>query len=132
VTGGLRANLYLSGRTEDIADDFLAGDPVQILMKARQPRDFKDPGAFDVRGYLARQRIDLTGALRSGELLEYLGDAPVPWRYRFAILRGELLTRIDALFPDHPDRAAVLRAMLLGDRSFVDNGIVQTVPKTSA
>jgi len=132
VTGGLRANLYLSGRTEDIADDFLAGDPVQILMKARQPRDFKDPGAFDVRGYLARQRIDLTGALRSGELLEYLGDAPVPWRYRFAILRGELLTRIDALFPDHPDRAAALRAMLLGDRSFVDNGIVQTFQKTSA
>ena len=132
VTGGLRANLYLNGRTEDIADDFLAGDPVQILLKARQPRDFKDPGAFDVRGYLARQRIDLTGALRSGELLEYLGEAPVPWRYRFAILRGELLTRINTLFPDYPDRAAVLRAMLLGDRSFVDNGIVQAFQKTSA
>jgi competence protein ComEC len=132
VSGGLRANLYLNGHTEDIFDDLLAGDPVQVLLKPRQPRDFMDPGAFDVRGFLARQRIDLTGALRSGELLEYLGDAPVPWRYRPAILRGELLTRIDALFPDHPDRAAVLRAMLLGDRSFVDNGIVQAFQKTSA
>jgi competence protein ComEC len=132
VSGGIRANLYLNGRTEDIADDFLAGDPVQILMKARQPRNFKDPGAFDVRGYLARQRIDLTGALRSGLLLEYLGDGPVPWRYRFAIVRGELLTRIDALFPDRPERAAVLRAMLLGDRSFVDSETVQAFQKTSA
>jgi competence protein ComEC len=132
VTGGMRANLYLNGRTEDIADDFLAGDRVQVLMKARQPRDFMDPGAFDVRGYLARQRIDLTGTLRSGELVEYLGDSPLPWRYRFAVIRGDLLTRIDSLFPDHPDRAAVLRAMLLGDRSFVDNGIVQAFQKTSA
>ena len=40
VSGGLRANLYLNGRTEDIADDWLAGDHVQMLVKARQPRDF--------------------------------------------------------------------------------------------
>ena len=130
VSGGLRANLYLNGRTDDIANDFLAGDPVQILMKARQSRDFKDPGAFDVRRYLARQQIDLTGALRSGLLLESLGDTPMPWRYRFAIVQGKLLTRIDALFPDRPERAAVLRAMLLGDWSFVDRQTVRALQKT--
>lgn len=132
VSGGLRANLYLNGRTDDIANDFLAGDPVQILMKARQSRDFKDPGAFDVRRYLARQQIDLTGALRSGLLLESLGDTPMPWRYRFAIVQGKLLTRIDALFPDRPERAAVLRAMLLGDWSFVDRQTVRALQKTSS
>ncbi|MGC2720657.1 MAG: ComEC/Rec2 family competence protein, partial [Candidatus Acidiferrales bacterium] len=125
-------NLYLNGRTDDIANDFLAGDPVQILMKARQSRDFKDPGAFDVRRYLARQQIDLTGALRSGLLLESLGDTPMPWRYRFAIVQGKLLTRIDALFPDRPERAAVLRAMLLGDWSFVDRQTVRALQKTSS
>jgi hypothetical protein len=30
------------------------------------PRNFLDPGAFDLRGYLARQKIDLIGSLRSG------------------------------------------------------------------
>jgi competence protein ComEC len=132
VSGGLRANLYLNGRTEDIASDFTAGDHVEVLLKARQPRDFMDPGAFDVRGYLARQKIDLTGSLRSGDLLEYIDDQPLPWKYRLAQIRGNLLDRIDALFPDHPERAAVLRAMLLGDRGFVDSGTLQAFQKTSA
>jgi competence protein ComEC len=132
VSGGLRANLYLNGRTEDIAGDFTAGDHVEVLMKARQPRDFMDPGAFDIRGYLARQRIDLTGSMRSGDLLEYIDDQPLTLKYHLAQIRGDLLDRIDALFPDHPERAAVLRAMLLGDRSFVDNGVVQAFQKTGA
>jgi competence protein ComEC len=134
ISGGLRANLYLSnGRTEDIADDWLAGDHVQMLVKAREPRNFMDPGAYDERAHMAREHVDLIGAMRSGELLQFLGDEPhTPLRYRLAQIRGNLLARIDALFPDNPERAAVLRAMLLGDRSFVDNDVVQAFQKTSA
>ena len=133
ISGGLRANLYLNGRTEDIADDWLAGDHVQMLVKARQPRDFMDPGAYDERAHMARERVDLVGSMRSGELLQFLGDEPhTPLRYRLAQIRGNLLARVDTLFPDNPERAAVLRAMLLGDRSFVDNEVVQAFQKTSA
>ena len=69
VSGGLRLNLYGEEHFEGTPRGLRAGDRVEALVRARPPRNFLDPGAFDVRGYLARQKIDLTGSLRSGELL---------------------------------------------------------------
>ena len=135
IRGGLRLNLYggEDSRNAQAAPQGLrAGDRVEALVKARLPRNFGDPGAFDLRGYLARQKIDLTGSLRSGELLQ-LVDKPAPtFAQRLARVRGNLLDRLDRLFPDHPERAAVLRAMLLGDRSFVDSQTVTAFQKTAA
>ena len=77
VSGGLRANLYPNRRATTELPPFLAGDRVEALMRAEVPRNFQDPGAFDLRSYLAGQRIDLTGSLRSPELLQLL-DRPRP------------------------------------------------------
>jgi competence protein ComEC len=46
-------------------------------------------------------------------------------------MRGNLLARLDALFAGQPDREALLRAMLLGDRSFVDSETVTAFQKTA-
>jgi len=54
-----------------------AGDRVAVLVKARPPRDYLDPGALDVKAFLAREKIDVLGSLRSGELLQ-LDDRPPP------------------------------------------------------
>ncbi|MGH9715875.1 MAG: ComEC/Rec2 family competence protein [Candidatus Acidiferrales bacterium] len=132
VRGGLRANLYDGPQAGGAPRGLRAGDRVEVLMKARPPRDFLDPGAFDVHGYLARQKIDLTGSLRSGELLQLIDRPPPTFLQRVARARGDLLTRLDALFPGQPKRAAVLRAMLLGDRSFVDSNIVTAFQTTGA
>ncbi len=132
VSGGLRLNLYGAGHFEGAPRGLRAGDRVEALVRARPPRNFLDPGAFDERGYLERQKIDLTGSLRSGELLQ-LVDRPRPtFAQRLARIRGTLLARLDALFPGAPQRAAVLRAMLLGDRSFVDSEVVTAFQKTAA
>ena len=135
VSGGLRLNLYGgedSPSLQSAPQGLRAGDRVEALVKARPPRNFEDPGAFDLRGYLARQKIDLAGSLRSGELLQVI-DRPAPTSVqRLARVRGNLLDRLDRLFLDHPDRAAVLRAMLLGDRSFVDSQTVTAFQKTAA
>jgi predicted membrane metal-binding protein len=132
VSGGLRANLYPNRRATAELPPLLAGDRVEALMRAEVPRNFQDPGAFDLRSYLAGQRIDLTGSLRSAELLQLL-DRPRPTvLQQLARVRGNLLTRLDGLFPESPDRAALLRAMLLGDRSFVDSETVEAFQKTSA
>jgi competence protein ComEC len=132
VSGGLRLNLYGVEHFEGAPRGLRAGDRVEALVRARPPRNFLDPGAFDERGYLARQKIDLTGSLRSGELLQ-LVDRPRPtFSQRLARVRGTLLARLDALFPGEPQRAAVLRAMLLGDRSFVDSEVVTAFQKTAA
>jgi competence protein ComEC len=132
VRGGLRANLYDGPQAAGAPPALRAGDRVEVLMKADLPRDFLDPGAFDVRGYLARQNIDLTGSLRSGELLQ-LVDHPRPTLLqRVARARGDLLVRLDALFPRQRERAAVLRAMLLGDRSFVESDVVTAFQAVAA
>jgi competence protein ComEC len=132
VRGGLRVNLYDGPQAGGVPRRLRAGDLVEVLMKARPPRDFLDPGAFDVRGYLARQNVDLTGSLRSGELLQLIGRPPPAFWQRLARARGDLLAQLDALFPGRPRRAAVLRAMLLGDRSFVDSDIVTAFQTTAA
>ncbi len=77
VSGGLRVNLYGETHAADELQNLRAGDRVEALVKARPPRNFLDPGAFDLRGFLARQKIDLTGSLRSGELLQLI-DRPRP------------------------------------------------------
>jgi competence protein ComEC len=132
VSGGLRANLYPNPRASGEMPSFLAGDRVEALMRAQVPRNFQDPGAFDLRGYLTGQGIDLTGSLRSRELLQLI-DRPQPGLLnRLARVRGNLFARLDGLFAESPDRAALLRAMLLGDRSFVDSETVNAFQKTSA
>lgn len=131
VSGGLRASLYSGPQAAGAPEGLRAGDRVEVLLRARPPRNFLNPGAFDLRSYLARQKIDLTGSLRSGELLQ-LVDRPAPTiAQRIARARGDLLARVDTLFAGAPERAAVLRAMLLGDRSFLETTVVQSFQKTS-
>ncbi|MGA8023291.1 MAG: ComEC/Rec2 family competence protein, partial [Candidatus Acidiferrales bacterium] len=57
VSGGLRVNFYSNERAARPPEGLRAGDRVEALVKARPPRDFLDPGAFDVHGFLARQKI---------------------------------------------------------------------------
>jgi competence protein ComEC len=130
VVGGLRLSYFDAPRASETPAALRAGDHVEALVAAHPPRNFLDPGAFDFRSYLARQDIHLTGTLRSAELLRKVGSPPLGLRYRLAQLRGRLLDRVDALFA--PREAAVLRAMLLGDRSFVDSEMVESFQKSAA
>jgi predicted membrane metal-binding protein len=132
ASGGLRANIYNNPRQPiEISETLRAGDRVEALVRARPPRNFLDPGAFDLHGYLARQKIDLIGSLRSGELLRLVDRPPPTLLQRLARARGNLLARLDALFAGQPDRQAVLRAMLLGDRTFVDSETVTAFQENS-
>jgi competence protein ComEC len=136
ASGGLRANIYNrpgdANSDSNLSQRVRAGDRVEAPVRARPPRNFLDPGAFDLRGYLARQKIDLVGSLRSSELLTLI-DRPTPSiLQRLARARGDLLARLDHPFADQPEQLAVLRAMLLGDRTFVDSDVVTAFQKTGA
>ena len=132
TSGGLRVNFYPGARVAEPPAELRAGDRVEILVKARPPRDYLDPGAFDVKEFLAREKIDVIGSLRSGELLQLVERPPPNISQRLARARGNLLARLDSLFAGHPERGAVARAMLLGDRSFVDSSVVLAFQKTAA
>jgi competence protein ComEC len=127
--GGLR--LSFSPRPDDSPLPALhAGDEVDVLAQAKRPQVFRDEGAFDRRAYLATQGIDLVATLRSPELIQRLSAAPPSARGMLARARHRLREEVDTLFDGRPEVAAVLRAMLLGDRSFVDRDEAVDFQKT--
>jgi competence protein ComEC len=130
VSGGLRVSSY--GEAPPSLMALEAGDRIEVLAQARLPRNFMDPGATDYRGELSRQGIELIATLRSPELITLLPRPPPTLAHRLARLRARLRDRISSLLSSSPDQAAVLRAMVLGDRGFVDNDIADAFRKTSS
>ena len=129
ATGGLR--LSYSPRPGDSAlPEIHAGDEVTVLTQAKRPQLFRDEGAFDRRAYLATQGIDLVATLRSPELIHRLFAAPPTAATVVARIRRELREEVDRLFGGRSEVATVLRAMLLGDRSFIERDEAVDFQKT--
>ena len=127
--GGLRVSFTARPEGGPLPD-LHAGDEVAVLTEARRPQVFRDEGAFDRRAYLAQQNIDLVATLRAPELIERLSSGTPTTGTVLARVRKRLRDEIDALFADTPRVAGVLRAMLLGDRSFVDRAEAVDFQKT--
>ena len=129
IQGGLR--LSFSPRPSDSPLPALhAGDEVTVVAQAKRPQLFRDEGAFDRRAYLAAQGIDLVATLRSPDLIVPVSTAPLTARALLARTRHRLRDEIDRLFAARPEVAAVLRAMLLGDRTFVERDEAVDFQKT--
>lgn len=133
VSGGMRTDYYFDeNAASHPSSELRAGDRVELLVRARPVRNFGDPGSFDYRTFLARQDVYLTSTVRNATLIEKIpGPAPTLAQY-LAQWRGSLLRRTDAMFAASDERAAVVRAMLLGDRSFLDTEQVEAFQKTGA
>ncbi len=130
VAGGLRLTYYRPESPAGEPAPVRAGDRVEILARAVTVRNFGDPGSFDYRGYLGRQDIELQATLRNAALLTVLDHPRLTVSERFARLRGRFLRTIDDLFASQPEEGALARAMLLGDRSFVEHERVADYQKT--
>jgi competence protein ComEC len=132
VHGGLRATYFFDKRVPGNPAPVRAGERVEVLARARLIRNFGDPGAFDYRGAMQQQGIDLTATLRNPSLMQELaGPAPKLSHY-LARLRGRLLKDLDVMLSPAEDRAAIARAMLLGDRSFLDSQEAESFRETGA
>ena len=127
--GGMRLNFTPRDAAQP-APDVHVGDEVAVLAQAKQPQVYKDDGAFDRRAYLARQNIDLLATLRAPELIERVSSHSLTIGSTFARARHALRDELDALFAQTPQAAGILRAILLGDRSFVDRDEATDFQKT--
>jgi competence protein ComEC len=94
------------------------GQRVRFTTRLRPPRNFGNPGAFDYQTYLARRGVYALGSTNT-ERLELLpgfgGTRAGAWRAR---TRNAILERAHALWPE--PQAAVIVAMLIGDRSLLE------------
>jgi competence protein ComEC len=92
------------------------GERLHIVAKLRAPRNYGDPGALDLVGYLASQGVRLTGSARVTEvevLPGFSGSRIGFWR---AEARRSVLGHIQQLWPGEP--GALMQAMLIGGRAF--------------
>jgi competence protein ComEC len=132
VHGGFRASYFFDARVPGNPKPVRAGQRVEVLARARLIRNFGDPGAFDYRGAMQQQGIDLTATLRNPALMQELnGPAPRLSHY-MARLRGRLLDDLDVILSPKEDRVAIARAMLLGDRSFLDSQEAESFRETGS
>jgi competence protein ComEC len=131
ASGGLR--LVYTARADHPAPMALhAGDSISVLTQAKLPQVFRDEGAFDRRAYLSQQGVDLVGALRVPELLELAKPAGPRMSTWILRARRRFREKVDELWSKDANVDGVLRAMLLGDRSFVDRDEARDFQKTGA
>jgi competence protein ComEC len=127
VHSGVRLGIYSAGSdatTQDLAFPspatrlFRYGERLQIPVKLKLPRNFRNPGAFDYQEYLAANGISALGSAKA-EDVEFLpgftGNRLELWRTR---IHASIIAKVHALWP--PPQAALIDAMVIGEEAFID------------
>jgi competence protein ComEC len=122
---GIRLTIYTQRAEEEEAREsgteaalpvYTYGERLRFPAKLRAPRNYGNPGAIDLVGYLASQGVRLTGSARAREmevLPGFVGSRVGLWRSN---ARRSVLTHIQRLWPGEP--GALMQAMLIGGRAF--------------
>ena len=134
---GIRLTIYSKQSEEDDARDAGAESPLRVytygqrlhfIAKLRMPRNYRNPGAMDMAGYLASQGIRLTGSARASSvevLPGFVGSRIGLWR---SAARRSVLAHIMQLWPG--ERGALMQAMLIGGRAFFGREIKTNFQRT--
>jgi competence protein ComEC len=122
---GIRLTIYTqraeqeearSSGTEAALPVYIYGERLHFPAKLRAPRNYGNPGALDLVGYLASQGVGLTGSARARDvevLPGFAGSRIGLWRSN---ARRSVLNHIRRLWPGEP--GALMQAMLIGGRAF--------------
>jgi len=130
VRSGIRLGIYTHrsdgaepqdsevGSTAAVMPAIHYGDRIRFIAKLRLPRNFRNPGAFDYRGYLADRGIATLGSAKA-ENVQFLpggyGDRISIWRSR---LHRSIVLKVNQLWPAR--EAALINAMIIGEEAFID------------
>lgn len=122
-------------RGDGVMSRLEAGDTVRARVLLRRPRLYRNPGGFDFRQRLASiDDLYWDGAVEEIERAESPGNQ---WRLapgRFVEhIRARLRDGIDRLYPPWSREGrdgAVLKAVLLGDRSSLDSATIESFRKS--
>ncbi len=128
VQSGIRVSVYSPRANEDVpaprvftlpsTQTFRYGDRIRFLAKLKQPRNFRNPGAFDYEGYLADRGIAALGSakIENVELLPgFAGSRVERMRNR---MHASVVGKVHELWP--PREAALIDAMIIGEEAFID------------
>ena len=120
VNSGLRINVYQSLKSEpdQAARQFHYGERLRFPAKLSAPRNYRNPGAFDYREYLAENGIVALASTKaeSVEVLPgFAGSRAEFWRAR---VHRSIIDKIHSLWPAR--EAALMDAMVIGEEAFIN------------
>lgn len=109
----------------------LYGQTVSLDLRLRPVRGFHNPGSFDTATYLARRSIYWNATAPRGSPVEIHPQAcGSAWRRLLERWRAAALARIDSLYPGDTYRAAMMRGLLLGDKSGIRKAWIEDFRRT--
>lgn len=94
------------------------GERLRVLVKLKQPRNFRNPGAFDYQSYLAENGIAALASAKAAEverLPGFPGSRVELWRTR---IHSSIVAKVHELWP--APQAALIDAMVIGEEAFID------------
>jgi competence protein ComEC len=115
------------------------GDSITAWVQLERPQNYANPGGFDYRRWLASiQDIYWQGRIEDPGSIRNLSASPAGKRASSALplierVRQRLLASIDKLYPPwtrEGKNGAVLKAVLLGDRSSLDSDTIEDFRRT--
>ncbi|WP_321473984.1 DNA internalization-related competence protein ComEC/Rec2 [uncultured Paludibaculum sp.] len=110
---------------------FSYGRRVKVETTLRRIHGFHNPGAFDLEAWMARRQIYWSGSVGKGKRVEVLpGSCGSTWRRGLESLRASALARVDSLYPADSYRRAMMRGLLLGDKSGIRKSWIQDFRRT--
>jgi competence protein ComEC len=96
------------------------GTLVEFQGKARIPHNFGNPGAFDYRNYLARQRIYWNVSAAASTVRILPGQCGNRLAKLISDLRSSALDRLDRLYEKDPYADGMMQAILIGATAKLD------------
>ncbi len=126
VNSGLRINIYQQLMKSEPGGDKRRTRPLVSLTESAcdfpprlsLPRNYRNPGAFDYRGYLAENGIVALASTKAASvevLPGFSGSRAELWRSR---IHRSIIEKVHALWP--PREAALMDAMVIGEDAFIN------------
>ena len=119
----LQVQAYVAGTMVDAArSQWLRGRTVQVPVTLREPQTFRNPGARSEHWQALLRGYHLTGTVKSAMLVTV---QPGPWAEERAASLREYVRRAARRMcgSGRPEAAAIVIAILIGDRAGLDPGI---------
>lgn len=108
------------------------GDQLMVLARVDRINNYKTPGVFDYRLFLASRSIFIAGTIESPSQILPFQDLIVPW-YKTIRYFPERVRHDIGLFLDktlNPGSAGLYRALLIGSRSGINGGVIEQFKAT--
>lgn len=107
------------------------GERMNGVATIREPLEFRNPGAFSYRHWLARRAIFWTASVRETDNWQSLDGRCGAWAAGLVHrARTKLLRQIDAIYGADRYHGAMMRGLLLGDSSAIQKSWVEAFRRT--